>query len=863
MFGNPPPMRSVLPVFVAGSLFASCASAPEPVVPDRRGEAARLLAEERFDAAALVLEEHLDREPDDAEAWRMLATTLVRLVDEGGGHPLALEDARAAWTRALELDPRDPDAVRGAADIALRFGSYGEARDLAQRGLEGAIDRGETPAPGLLELACRARTGLLRTTDPADEEAWANALRSARDTLAESRRLAPDEIGLALLQAQFLDDLGLPDLAVEVLEAEVERRPDQAVLHQRLIDSLYRAGALERLFAFYDGQVRDSSNGSESPTLIWYAGYVTRLAGDQALRERDFDAARTAYQDACRRMRQSVEREPSFRSSAEQICLQAEVSTIWSRLDERDLAAAEAELLDFFAKHPEALDLVDGLNRSARNAAAFLGERLIALNQFARAASLARAVVAVASDDGQWWNNLGFILREYGSQAASGALSEVADPGSRALSIWRESWEAYLRAVELKPEDARVINDTALIQVYHLRDDLPRAEELLHRAIEVGEAELAALGPNPPERERFPLAQAVGDAYENLGYLYYHVYRKPAESREFWVKSMATDSGDRSQSQAYLDSIDGTGESVAERPASIGINPPQEEEEPASIPWESSLADARRIAGEEKRPLLVYQRGQGLGLAIEFLDSFVTTAEFCERSGGAVLLVADALRHNFVDRRRDGTRLVCSKWGSLTCAEHGAAAAEFSSWFESSSGAPAGESEEGVWLQKPDQTELAPLAGLRTLREDLQLAEASAPRADWDELADLAGRAEAPEAARSLVALPHRAARDRVEAIVFGGASLEKCRALIEALAAEGSPRAQEMLAACVTQPRDGALALLALGSWPEGFDLAPVRYAALWSDSDVVRQAARKRLIAESEADRRVDRAREIVAGG
>ena len=67
------------------------------------------------------------------------------------------------------------------------------------------------------------------------------------------------------------------------------------------------------------------------------------------------------------------------------------------------------------------------------------------------------------------------------------------------------------------------------------------------------------------ERERFPVAQAVGDAYQNLAYLYYHLLDKQQESREYWVASMATDSGDRSMFQPYLDHIDGKGDPVPQR----------------------------------------------------------------------------------------------------------------------------------------------------------------------------------------------------------------------------------------------------------------------------------------------------------
>ena len=71
----------------------------------------------------------------------------------------------------------------------------------------------------------------------------------------------------------------------------------------------------------------------------------------------------------------------------------------------------------------------------------------------------------------------GFLLREYGTQVESESAPGVDE--HQAPAIFRESWLAYQRAVQILPEDARVVNDAALMQIYHVRDDLALAEELL------------------------------------------------------------------------------------------------------------------------------------------------------------------------------------------------------------------------------------------------------------------------------------------------------------------------------------------------------------------------------------------------
>jgi tetratricopeptide (TPR) repeat protein len=55
-----------------------------------------------------------------------------------------LEDARLAWTRALAVDPSDPEALLGAAELHVR--RLGPARDALEAGLEYALRGARSPA---------------------------------------------------------------------------------------------------------------------------------------------------------------------------------------------------------------------------------------------------------------------------------------------------------------------------------------------------------------------------------------------------------------------------------------------------------------------------------------------------------------------------------------------------------------------------------------------------------------------------------------------------------------------------------------------------------------------------------------------
>jgi tetratricopeptide (TPR) repeat protein len=71
-------------------------------------------------------------------------------------------------------------------------------------------------------------------------------------------------------------------------------------------------------------------------------------------------------------------------------------------------------------------------------------------------------------DDAEWWNNHAFFCRE--------------------TERYEDAYAAYSRCIELAPDNARWVNDTGLILLYHLQRDLDHAELLFRRAWELGRA---------------------------------------------------------------------------------------------------------------------------------------------------------------------------------------------------------------------------------------------------------------------------------------------------------------------------------------------------------------------------------------
>jgi tetratricopeptide (TPR) repeat protein len=150
----------------------------------------------------------------------------------------------------------------------------------------------------------------------------------------------------------------------------------------------------------------------------------------------------------------------------------------------------------------------------------------------ARAADIARFISDYRPGEASLANDAGFLCRDASEalerrgsalveRALAGApsLEAAAEEGlallERARALMEQSYACYVRAADLSPDDARVINDTGLILTYYLRREPQTARAYHERAIAVGVPRLEAGGVDDDD----DLYTAVGDAYQNLGYL--------------------------------------------------------------------------------------------------------------------------------------------------------------------------------------------------------------------------------------------------------------------------------------------------------------------------------------------------------
>jgi Flp pilus assembly protein TadD/predicted Zn-dependent protease with MMP-like domain len=151
--GSSSPAASVRPASVERSL-----SRPEPCLPLEREASAPMLASEGRDALAAGAKERAIACADEALRLAPRLVPALTLRASALATLGRIEDARLAWTRTLAVDPSDPEALLGAAELHVR--RLGPARDALEAGLEYAL-RGARAAGARRDRALAARLVLV------------------------------------------------------------------------------------------------------------------------------------------------------------------------------------------------------------------------------------------------------------------------------------------------------------------------------------------------------------------------------------------------------------------------------------------------------------------------------------------------------------------------------------------------------------------------------------------------------------------------------------------------------------------------------------------------------------------------------
>lgn len=520
-------------------LFAACAGTPNPATPDEEGptpsetpaepeapekvielDFAPLAAQATTDPEGVLNE--LDDELDagltvdevPADFCLLYATASQALFDQrlaaGRLDPAlatSLSEDVLAWSpRARERGADARATYRLELKAQQQLSDAGAAWEAA-RALAATLEELPADAPGrsadeLLagQAALSLTVAVIQVGDPVPAAAREGATLLARAADA-------GEPGAHLALSDLAAWQGMDREARAALEAGLLAVPTDATLLDRLrrLGERDRAGQVESLQAVLAAHPGEA-------TILWYLGEAHYWRGRAARGAADTLLASTCWDQAEDAFRQAMSLREDFAASCEEWLHLVRTQRAWTLRDEGRIDDAAASLLASLRAAPERLE-AEASPETQRLAIDAIVADYYRAEDLKSARGFLRQVLAIHDEDGNWCNNLGFFCRDLGIAAA------MAGEAAQAQELFEESWEAYCRAVELLPEDPRIVNDRALIAVYYLDEHWDLAEQELHRSIQLGTAALAELGPDVPEQEQHDAEEAIGDAWENLAYL--------------------------------------------------------------------------------------------------------------------------------------------------------------------------------------------------------------------------------------------------------------------------------------------------------------------------------------------------------
>ena len=417
------------------------------------------------------------------------------------------ELARFAAERAVEVDPASAPAWLLRGRIALAQFAEAERAEPGSSAAEGRWSEAAHALQRALELFAA----------PNDEDARTQ-LADAATQLGHARlwrKLGPEATD-AYATAIAWNPLGFPYAqAVEYLRG-VQPSPDD----ER--PSGFRA-ALEL------GRTRlESQAGTGDPragTLLWYLGWARFV-------DADWDGAEEAFHAA-------LARGPQFSNAWFYVGL--------ARQYRQDSEGAVAAMHAGWNADPVAMvAAVEGALGSQRAFENLLG--WCASQEPPRnldAAFLAEMLAGARPHEARHWNNLGLFLRDEGERLELEAHRDKLPKPDAALldGLYERSFRAYERALELTPDDPQLLNDTALMLIYHVGPDFPRAQGMFERALALIEAQLAR--PDLSEEDRQRLEQNLADAKENLQAILDHFSGKDAVPEDGAVDAEKDAHGER------------------------------------------------------------------------------------------------------------------------------------------------------------------------------------------------------------------------------------------------------------------------------------------------------------------------------
>jgi tetratricopeptide (TPR) repeat protein len=625
--------------FVLAFALLGCAS-HSPTDPRRDADLASARAafdQGDYDQTLALTDALSRRNPRDRDVRLLAANANLALARSGRSNaPQLLEDARQNLQRALEdgggREPRDDARTwLQLSQVLLQLGEFDGGRDAALEAARLLRDAKAAPrevAEAVL-VAADHETQLFvaarRPEQEADQEPTAATLTLAENALQRTAFAGQNGApGRAAAKAALVYRwLGQPNRALGELERGIVAEPSSTEAHEAYVELHASLGRLAECAASYQKLVREQ----REPLLHWYTGLAQAKLADEHRGAGRFGEASAAYARAMDGFGAYGAMRPEHRASVREWLAILNLSLARVAIDQgnldagRDYAARAVDADPRAADYPDGKPvIVDAFGGHYLAALVRIGQGLVDRSDADALASSLRfyeQVIARHPDRfGMIYNNAGLSARDLGTAVANRAKD--ADPAQReallaeAMALWEKSYGYYSKAVELEPDDARTINDCALMLVYHLKRDHARARALLDRAVERGKEQLAALPADAGEAERNFAEEALGDAHQNIAVLLRDQGRPFAEYRPFLREAVQYYPYQRREAAALLREAE---RDAAAAPAAGGQDPQPRAprpQDPRAAAFTALLAEAKpkADAGDFDGALAVLDRAR-------------------------------------------------------------------------------------------------------------------------------------------------------------------------------------------------------------------------------------------------------------
>lgn len=526
---------------------------PAPIAPEKARALARVkqAAEAKaesgdFDGALLVLDGSAADLQGVAGYHELVGTYSLRYAAQardGGGNASQIDglyaDAINQLKRSVELDNEPLEPRLELAKAYLDSGDTAAAVHTADKLLSHiAVVGGAGPEMlvAIHRVRAAANTRLYIAAVQA-EQPGDDSLRKARSSLEwleEQGALEAPQIQLWTSLEQWA---GLPERAIEILARAMQREPDNEALIQQLVETASSSNE--------NGAAVEALAGREDATGLWYRGRARFHLAQRQWIGGDNGAAIDTLTAAIADFEASKAENPDYAAAADQwtaFCLGSQgviqiASGQTARAAKSLLRAAELSPAQVTAE----LDDTNTIKRSIL----VLGNKFYTDGDLGRAELLFRKAAAAVPQDSDFANNHGLMARDYGQ-----TLERNGDT-AKAAQMYEAAYESYKRASELEPDSIRLVNDCALMLIYHLDRDLDSARDMLQASIASGEARLKDDPPSNPAELR-DLQEAVGDCYQNLGVYLERHGDDTAAAKAAFEKSMTFYPFDQRASAAHL-----------------------------------------------------------------------------------------------------------------------------------------------------------------------------------------------------------------------------------------------------------------------------------------------------------------------